>query len=154
MDSLDHIDRSILAELQSTADLSIQELGERAGLSHTPCWRRVKRLEERGVIRQRVALLDAEQLDLTVNVFVNISLDSHSESSLSRFEEAVQEIPEIVECYWLAGAADFLLRVVVANVSAYESLMKDTLMQLPEVRSYASTFALRQMKYTTALPLG
>ena len=105
--------------------MSMQELGERVGLSHTPCWRRVKRLEEGGFIRQRVALLDPARLDLTVNVFVNVNLRRHQENALSRFEEAVQDVPEVVECYTVSGETDFLLRVVVADVSAYERLLKE-----------------------------
>ena len=92
MKSLDRIDRRILIELQQAADLSMQEVGERVGLSHTPCWRRVKRLEERGLIRRRVALLDAPQLDLAVNVLVNVSLKRHQENALNRFEDAVQDV--------------------------------------------------------------
>ena len=151
---MDNIDRRILTELQRQGDVPIQELGERVGLSHTPCWRRVKRLEERGGIKRRVALLDAEQLDLAVNVFVNVNLRRHQENALNRFEAAVQEIPEIVECYTVSGETDFLLRVVVADVTAYEHLLKATLVHLPEVGNLTSTFALRQVKYTTALPLG
>lgn len=150
---MDAIDRRILSELQDNADLSMQELGDRIGLSHTPCWRRVKRLEERGIVKRRVALLDAEQLDLAVNVFVNVSLRRHQENALNRFEAAVQDVPEIVECYSVSGETDFLLRVVVADVTAYERLVKATLVHLPEVGNLTSTFALRQVKYTTALPL-
>ena len=150
---MDNIDRRILTELQRNADLPMQELGDRVGLSHTPCWRRVKRLEERGIVKGRVALLDAEQLDLAVNVFVNVNLRRHQENALNRFEAAVQDIPEIVECYTVSGETDFLLRVVVADVTAYEHLLKSTLVHLPEVGNLTSTFALRQVKYTTALPL-
>lgn len=150
---MDAIDRRILSELQDNADLSMQELGDRIGLSHTPCWRRVKRLEERGIVKRRVALLDAEQLDLAVNVFVNVSLRRHQENALNRFEAAVQDVPEVVECYSVSGETDFLLRVVVADVTAYERLVKATLVHLPEVGNLTSTFALRQVKYTTALPL-
>ena len=150
---MDTIDRRILSELQYNADLSMQELGDRVGLSHTPCWRRVKRLEERGIVKRRVALLDAEQLDLAVNVFVNVSLRRHQENALNRFETAVQDVPEVVECYSVSGETDFLLRVVVADVTAYERLVKATLVHLPEVGNLTSTFALRQVKYTTALPL-
>lgn len=154
MDPLDSLDRRILAELQQAADLPMQTLGERVGLSHTPCWRRVKRLEQRGIIRRRVTLLDPEQLDLAVNVFVNVSLKRHQENALNRFEEAAREVPEIVECYSVSGETDFLLRVVVRDVGAYEHLLKATLVHLPEVGNLTSTFALRQVKYTTALPLG
>ena len=150
---MDNIDRRILVELQRDGTVPVQELGERVGLSHTPCWRRVKRLEKRGVIKRRVALLDAEQLDLAVNVFVNVNLRRHQENALNRFEAAVQDVPEIVECYTVSGETDFLLRIVVADVTAYEHLLKATLVHLPEVGNLTSTFALRQVKYTTALPL-
>ena len=150
---MDNIDRRILVELQRDGTVPVQELGERVGLSHTPCWRRVNRLEERGIIKRRVALLDAEQLDLAVNVFVNVNLRRHQENALNRFEAAVQDVPEIVECYTVSGETDFLLRIVVADVTAYEHLLKATLVHLPEVGNLTSTFALRQVKYTTALPL-
>ncbi|MDE0037571.1 MAG: Lrp/AsnC family transcriptional regulator [Gammaproteobacteria bacterium] len=151
--TLDPIDRRILVELQDSADMSMQELGERVGLSHTPCWRRVRRLERDGIITRRVALLDAKQLGLAVDVFVNVNLRRHQENALTRFEEAVQDVPEIVECYTVSGETDFLLRVVVSDVGAYERLLKATLVHLPEVGNLTSTFALRQVKYTTALPL-
>ena len=151
--SPDAFDLKILAELQRDADQSMQDLGDKVGLSHTPCWRRVKRLEEQGVIRRRVTLLNAEQLRMSVNVFVNVTLRQHQENALNRFEEAVLDVPEIVECYTVSGDTDFLLRVVVEDVTAYEHLLKRTLVHLPEVGNLSSTFALRQVKYTTELPL-
>ncbi len=151
--NLDNFDRLILRELQQDADISMQDLGERVGLSHTPCWRRVKKLEEAGVILRRVTLLEPDKLDLSVNVFVQVSLAVQDEDALNRFETAVQTIPEIVECYTVSGDRDFLLRVVVEDVSAYERLLKSTLVHLPEVANMSSTFALRQVKYTTELPL-
>ncbi|MCY3840045.1 MAG: Lrp/AsnC family transcriptional regulator [Gammaproteobacteria bacterium] len=151
--TLDPIDRRILVELQESAEMSMQELGERVGLSHTPCWRRVRRLGRQGIITRRVALLDAKQLGLAVDVFVNVNLRRHQENALNRFEEAVLDVPEIVECYTVSGETDFLLRVVVSDVGAYERLLKATLVHLPEVGNLTSTFALRQVKYTTALPL-
>lgn len=153
MPSLDNFDRLILKELQQNADISMQDLGERVGLSHTPCWRRVKKLEEAGVILRRVTLLEPDKLDLSVNVFVQVSLAVQEEDALNRFEAAVQSIPEIVECYTVSGDRDFLLRVVVEDVGAYERLLKSTLVHLPEVANMSSTFALRQVKYTTELPL-
>lgn len=150
---MDAFDLQILRELQADAEISMQELGERVGLSHTPCWRRVKKLEEAGVIRHRVTLLDPEQLNLAVNVFVQVSLGVQQEEALNAFEAAVQTIPEIVECYTVSGDRDFLLRVVVEDVTAYERLLKSTLVHLPEVANMSSTFALRQVKYTTELPL-
>ena len=151
---MDTFDLQILRELQADAEISMQELGEKVGLSHTPCWRRVKKLEEAGVIRRRVTLLDPEQLQLSVNVFVQVSLGVQQEEALNAFEAAVQTIPEIVECYTVSGDRDFLLRVVVEDVTAYERLLKSTLVHLPEVANMSSTFALRQVKYTTELPLG
>jgi Lrp/AsnC family transcriptional regulator len=151
--SPDAFDLKILAELQRDADQSMQDLGDKVGLSHTPCWRRVKRLEEQGVIRRRVTLLNAQQLRISVNVFVNVTLRQHQENALNRFEDAVLDVPEIVECYTVSGDTDFLLRVVVENVTAYEQLLKRTLVHLPEVGNLSSTFALRQVKYTTELPL-
>ena len=153
MKPLDTFDIKILRELQQDAEISMQELGERVGLSHTPCWRRVKRLESDGVIRKRVTLLDAETLHLAVNVFVHVTLKNHRENGLTLFEEAVQDIAEIVECYTVSGDRDFLLRVVVADVSAYEHLLKHILINLPGVDNLSSTFALRQVKYTTEYPL-
>lgn len=150
---MDNFDRQILRELQADADISMQELGLKVGLSHTPCWRRVKKLEDAGVIRRRVTLLDPERLQLSVNVFVQVSLGVQREGALNDFEDAVQTIPEIVECYTVSGDRDFMLRVVVENVSAYERLLKSTLVHLPEVSNMSSTFALRQVKYTTELPL-
>ena len=150
---LDAFDRQIILELQPNADISMQELGERVGLSHTPCWRRVKKLEENGVIKARVTLLNPEQLNLSVNVFVQVSLAMQQEQALNSFEDAVQSIPEIVECYTVSGDRDFLLRVVVEDVGAYERLLKKTLVHLPQVANLGSTFALRQVKYTTELPV-
>lgn len=150
---LDDSDRSILRILQQRGDISMVELGEHVGLSHTPCWRRVKRLEDAGIIRKRVALLDPQRLDLSVSVFAAISIKRHDETSLARFEKAVQSIDEIVECHTVSGDRDFLLRVVVGTVADYELLLKRKLTQLPGVESVSSTFALKQAKYTTQLPI-
>lgn len=151
--SLDEFDLKILRALQDDADLSMADLGERVGLSHTPCWRRVKKLEEQGFIRGRVMLLDPERLGLPVNVFVEVHLKAHDETSLNAFETAVAAVDEVVECYTVSGEKDFLLRVVVADVASYEQLLKHRLVHLPSVGSLSSTFALRQVKYTTRLPL-
>lgn len=151
---LDSLDIKILRELQTNANHTMQELGERVGLSHTPCWRRVKRLREAGVIRKQVTLLDPKQLHLAVNVFVHVTLRNHQENGLTLFEESVQDIPEIVECYTVSGDRDFLLRVVVSDVASYEHLLKHILINLPGVDNLSSTFALRQVKYTTEFPIG
>jgi Lrp/AsnC family transcriptional regulator len=152
-DGLDDFDRRILQILQGDADVSMAELGEQVGLSHTPCWRRVKKLEAAGYIRGRVVVLDPERLDLSVNVFVEVHLKAHDEASLNAFETAVREVDEVVEAYTVSGEKDFLLRVVVRDVASYEHLLKHRLVHLPSVGSLSSTFALRQVKYTTKLPL-
>ena len=150
---LDRYDLHILKILQNDSSISMQDLGAQIGLSHTPCWRRVKKLEEHGVIIKQVALLNSKNLDLEVNVFVHVTLRQHHENALNRFEEAVSQLTEVVECYTVSGETDFLLRVVVKDVEAYEKLLKGTLLQLPEVGNLSSTFALRQVKYTTEIPI-
>jgi len=150
---LDRYDLHILKILQNDSSISMQDLGAQIGLSHTPCWRRVKKLEEHGVIIKQVALLNSKNLDLDVNVFVHVTLRQHHENALNRFEEAVCQLTEVVECYTVSGETDFLLRVVVKDVEAYEKLLKGTLLQLPEVGNLSSTFALRQVKYTTEIPI-
>ncbi len=151
--TLDNYDKKILKALQENAELSMADLGDKVGLSHTPCWRRVKRLEEDGYIKKRVTLLSADKLDLKVSVHAYITIKSHDEESLTAFESAVHEVEEIVECYSITGDKDYLLRMVVASVDAYEALLKKTLVHLPNVASVNSVFALKQVKYTTALPL-
>lgn len=150
---VDAIDAAILKIIQNRADISMQELGDAVRLSHTPCWRRIKKLEKNGYIKQRVTLLDPKTLDLSVNVFVNVTLRRHQENALHRFERALLKIDEVVEAYSVSGETDFLLRIVVRNVEAYENLLREKLIHLPEVGNLSSTFALRQVKYTTELPL-
>ncbi len=150
---IDELDRKILRALQQSADHSMAELGEKVGLSHTPCWRRIKRLENEGVIKGRVTLLDAAKLNLGVSVHAYLTIKSHDEQSLTAFESAVQEVDEIVECYSTTGDKDYLLRIAVNSVDHYERLLKRTLVHLPNVASVNSTFALKQVKYTTQLPI-
>lgn len=151
--NLDNYDKKILIALQANAELSMADLGDQVGLSHTPCWRRVKRLEEEGFIKRRVTLLSADKLKLNVSVHAYITIKRHDEESLLAFESAVQEVAEIVECYSITGEKDYLLRMVVGSVDDYESLLKTKLVHLPNVASVNSVFALKQVKYTTALPL-
>lgn len=150
---LDNYDIKILKALQENADLSMTDLGDKVGLSHTPCWRRMKRLEEAGYITRRVTLLDGNKLGLGVSVHAYITIKKHDEESLTAFESAVQNVQEIVECYSITGEKDYLLRIVVASVDRYERLLKNTLVHLPNVASVNSAFALKQVKYTTQLPL-
>ena len=150
---LDEYDLKILRTLQENADYSMAELGELVGLSHTPCWRRIKRLEAEGVIKGKVTLLNPRILNLGVTVHAQIVIKHHDEESLNAFESAVADVKEIVECYSTSGDKDYLLKIVVESVGDYERFMKETLAHLPNVASFNSTFALKQVKYTTQLPL-
>ncbi len=150
---LDNYDLRILRALQVNAEYSMTELGEIVGLSHTPCWRRIKRLEQDGFINGKVALLNPARLDLSVTVHAYLTIKSHDEESLNAFEQAVQQVREIVECYSTTGEKDYLLRIVTRNVDDYERLLKKTLVHLPNVASVNSTFALKQVKFTTELPI-
>ena len=150
---IDEFDRHILQILQEDADISMADLGGRVGLSHTPCWRRLKRMETEGIIRKKVSLLAPKKLDLGVTVYAYITIKSHNEDSLNDFESSVQKIDNIVECYSTSGDKDYVVRVIVSSVEHYEQLLKRTLVHLPNVASINSTFALKQVKYTTQLPL-
>jgi DNA-binding Lrp family transcriptional regulator len=150
---LDRIDRSILRVLQEDARISYSELAERVGLSPSPCLRRVRALEAGGVIRQYVALLDPGAVALGVSVFVSVTLEKQIEERLEAFEAAVKTRPEVLECYLMTGEADYLLRVVVADLSAYERFLMDHLTRIPGVASIKSSFALKEVRYKTALPL-
>ncbi len=150
---LDDFDMKILKALQENADYSMNELGDLVGLSHTPCWRRIKRLEAEGFIRGKVTLLNASKLKLSVTVHAYLTIKNHDEDSLNAFESAVQSVREVVECYSTSGDKDYVLRIIVNSVEHYEQLLKQTLVHLPNVESVNSTFALKQVKYTTALPL-
>jgi Lrp/AsnC family transcriptional regulator len=150
---LDDFDRKILRALQENADYSMADLGNLIGLSHTPCWRRLKRLEAEGIIRGKVTLLEPKMLNLNVTVHAHISIKNYEESAVETFEAAIQDIPEVVECYSTSGDKDYVMRVVVESVEHYERLLKTTLANLPNLKSINSTFALRQVKYTTQLPI-
>ena len=151
--ALDAIDRKILARLQEDARIANVELSEAVGLSPAPCLRRVRALEEQGVIRKHVTLLDPSAVGLPVSVFVNVSLERQVEKALQRFESAILTRPEVMECYLMTGDADYLLRVVCADLVAYERFLLDHLTQIPGVASIRSSFALKQVKYSTALPV-
>lgn len=150
---LDKFDREILRVMQRDATISMAELSQHVGLSHTPCWRRVKRLEADGIIRQKVTLLDAKKLSLGVSVFIYVTLKNHDGDSLTKFENAVQEIEEIIECHTTSGEKDYLLKVMVRSIEEYEQLLKTKLTSLPLVDHLSSTFALKQVKNTTELPI-
>ena len=151
--TLDAIDRRILGALQDDARISNVALAERVGLSPTPCLRRVRALEEAGVIRRYAALLDQAAVGLPVSVFISVSLERQVEGALDAFETRVRERPEVMECYLMTGDSDYLLRVVTADLSAYERFLMDHLTRIPGVASIRSSFALTQVTYKTALPL-
>ena len=150
---LDHFDRRILDIVQRDAAASAAEIGERVGLSQSPCWRRLHRLEESGYIARKVALLDRHRLGLGVLVFATVKLTAHGRRSLPAFAEAIQAFDEVQECYTLTGEMDFLLRVVAADMEAYERFFFDHLSQLPGVGEVHTSVVMSEIKYTTAYPL-
>lgn len=149
---LDDASLRILDALQQDGVLSNADLAERVHLSASPCWRRVADLRERGVIRRTVALVDPVSLGLMVNVFVHVTLEKQDKASLKTFTDAIEGRPEIMECYLMTGSEDFMLRVVVQDLLRYQELVLNTLTQIPGVANIRSSFALDQVKYTTALP--
>ena len=150
---LDAVDLAILSALQENAGLSNAEVAERVGLSASPCWRRIQRLEQTGVIQRRVALLDAKRLGFAVVAFASVKLSAHGRQALPEFEEAIRKFPQVVECYTVTGEMDFILRILTSDIQSYERLLRDQLLQLPHVGEVHSTIALTQVKYTTQLPL-
>ena len=150
---LDPIDLRILEELQINARLTNVELASRVHLSPSPCLTRVRALEESGLISRYVTLLDPYELGLSVSVFIQITLERQIEHALETFEEAVQDYPEVMECYLMTGDADYLIRVVVPDVQAMERFIVNQLSKIPGVANIRSSFALKQVKYKTALPL-
>jgi Lrp/AsnC family transcriptional regulator len=150
---MDRTDVRILEALQQHGNLSAADVAERVGLTTSTCWRRISALEESGVIRNRVALLDREKVGLSVTVFSRVKLATQGRDSLSKFEQAVRELPEVIECYTLMGDSDFLLRIVTRDIKAYEAFFLDHLSRLPDVQSVHSSIALSVIKETTALPL-
>lgn len=152
--TLDPASIRILDLLQQNAEMSVSELAEATGLSASPCWRRVNDLKESGVIKGSVALVDAQALGLAVNVFVQVSLKQQDRESLDVFNAAIRTKPEIVECYLMTGEADYMLRVVVEDLMKFQALVVDFLTRIPGVANIRSSFALSQIKYTTALPTG
>jgi Lrp/AsnC family leucine-responsive transcriptional regulator len=151
--SLDAIDARILAQLQENARLTNVELAARIGLSPSPCLARVRALEQSGLIDRYVTLLDPQKLGLNVSVFIHVSLEKQNEQALERFEAAIGAYPEVMECYLMTGDSDYLLRVVVADVPALERFIVDRLTKIPGVANIRSSFALKQVKYQTTLPL-
>ena len=150
---LDRIDRRILAELQRDGRMANTALAERVGLSPSPCLRRVKRLEAAGIIRRYSAVIDPARVGLGLSCFISVTLERNVEQVLEVFEAAISERPEILECWPVTGEADFLLKVVTADLGAYERLMRDHLLRVPGISSTQTSFLLTPVKNETALPL-
>lgn len=149
---MDKIDKRILSLLQDNAELSTAEIADEVGLSTTPCWRRIQKLESEGIIRKRVALLNRERLNLGVDVFVTIKTNQHNLDWLAKFSEKVAGFQEVVEFYRMAGESDYLLRVIVPDIPAFDRFYKK-LVQSTDLADVSSSFAMEQIKYSTALPL-
>ena len=149
---MDKLDRKILELLQKDGGLTAAEVAERIGLSKAPCWRRIKHLEEAGVIKQTVALLNARHLNLGTTVFVTLKTANHSEAWFEKFVKAVRDIPEVVEIHRMSGDVDYLMRIVVPDIDAYDLVYK-RLIAAVEFKDVSASFALETIKYTTALPL-
>ncbi|MGE3747128.1 MAG: Lrp/AsnC family transcriptional regulator [Sphingomonadaceae bacterium] len=151
---IDPIDRRILVELQNDGRMTNQELSEKVGLSPSPCLRRLKQLESDGVITRYVALVDPDQLGLGVTAFVRVRLDQQDDKHLNRFESAVADFPEVMECYLMTGDADYQLRVLVEDLKAFEDFMRQKLTHIEGVAQLTTSFALRPVVYKTNLPVG
>ncbi len=149
---LDRVDRALLKHLQVDASLSLNALAEAVKLSPTPCWRRIQRMEAAGIIRKRVALLDAAAINVGVTVFVSVKTSQHNSEWLARFAKVIAVIPEVVEVYRMSGDIDYLLRVVVPDIAGYDAVYKKLIKDI-ELFDVSSSFAMEQLKYTTALPL-
>lgn len=149
---MDDIDRRILKVLQEAADLPVAEIAERVGLSASPCWRRIQKLEAEGVIERRVAILNPEKMNVGVTVFVAIRTSQHDAAWLRDFAERVTRIPEVVELYRMSGEIDYMMRVVVPDIKAYDDVYKRLIAAVP-LFDVSSSFAMEAIKYTTALPV-
>ncbi|MEM7124520.1 MAG: Lrp/AsnC family transcriptional regulator [Pseudomonadota bacterium] len=150
---LDAIDEKLLGLLQTDAGLSSAELADKVGISQSPCWRRIRRMEEAGVIRRRVAIVDREALGFDVEVFVRIKLSEGGLKATDDFEAAIHRLPEVVECHMLLGEIDYRLRVVVRTIADFDRFLRDHLAHLPGVREIESSLVVSEVKNTTALPI-
>lgn len=151
-DKLDRFDREILTHLQEDATMSVAELAERVGLTSTPCWRRIQKLEERGIIKKRVTLLEPKRLNLGFTVFISIRTNEHRFDWFEAFHKLVSAIPEVVDFYRVAGSTDYLLKVAVSDMEGYDHIYK-TLIKGADLADVTSMFVIEEIKHTTALPL-
>ena len=149
---MDAIDYKILAVLQEDASLSVAEIGQRVGLSSTPCWKRIQKLEAEGVIQRRVAVVDQDKIGLGITVFVSVETGDHSQDWLDRFAKTVGAMPEVMEFYRMAGDVDYMLRVVVPDIAGYDTFYKKLIGTVP-LKNVTSRFAMERIKSTTALPI-
>jgi Lrp/AsnC family transcriptional regulator len=149
---MDAVDRKILAVVQQDASLSVAEIGQRVGLSSTPCWKRLQRLEAEGVIMRQVALVDPDKIGLGITVYVSIETGDHSEEWLKKFAEVVGAMPQVMEFYRMAGDVDYMLRVVVPDIAGYDAFYKKLIGTVP-LKNVTSRFAMERIKSTTALPI-
>ena len=149
---MDGIDRKILTVLQEDASLSVAEIGNRVGLSSTPCWKRIQRLEADGVIQRRVAVVDQDKVGLGITVYVSVETGDHSQEWLDRFAKTVEAMPEVMEFYRMAGDVDYMLRVVAADIAGYDTFYKKLIATVP-LKNVTSRFAMEKIKSTTALPI-
>ncbi|WP_294252285.1 Lrp/AsnC family transcriptional regulator [uncultured Sphingomonas sp.] len=153
MTDLDPYERKIVRELQRDASLTTAELAERIGLSPSPCWRRIDRLEREGVIRKRVALVDRRKVGLNAHIFAQVKLNAHGRANLDEFSAAIRGFPEVLDAYVLMGTVDFMLRIVAEDIDAYERFFFEKLSKLPGVQEINSIVALSEIKSTTQLPI-
>ena len=149
---MDRLDRMILTILQEDATVPVDEIGRRVGLSTTPCWRRIQKREEEGVIKRRAAVLDPAKVNVKVTVFVFVTTNQHNEDWLTRFAAIISEFPEVIEFYRMSGQVDYLLKVVVPDIAAYDRFYKKLVSRI-DIADVSSAFAMERIKETTALPL-
>ncbi|MEH6549241.1 MAG: Lrp/AsnC family transcriptional regulator [Pseudomonadales bacterium] len=151
--TLDNTDYKILHQLQNEARMTNAELAEKVGISPSPCLRRVRLLENKGVIKRYVAIVDAPSVGLPISIFVNVTLQRQDRKALATFENQLSKYPEVMECYLMTGSYDYLLRIVVPSLEAYERFLADQLTRVAGVANIQSSFALKQLLYRTELPL-
>ena len=150
---LDAYDRRILALLQEDASLSSAQIAEKVGLSQSPCWRRIQRMKEEGIIRGQVTLLDRKKVGLNTQIFAEVKLNAHGRSNFTQVTDAIRWFPQVLECYVLMGSVDFLLRIVTPDIEAYERFFFEQLSMVPGIQEVNSIVALSEIKSTTCLPV-
>ena len=151
MVELDDIDRNILGILQRDSTVSVQDIAGQVGLTNNPCWRRIKRLEEQGIIERRVAVINPRALGLGITAFVTIRIDSHNQEWLVSFDDCIDKIPEIIECHRMTGDVDYLLKVLVRDLEHYDQVYQNLITRVPGLKDVSSTFSMEQLKLETVI---